>query len=313
MLNNKKETKYKSIFAKKATHGVQKANIKDVELSQDKNGNNFLTITLSCETGEYTHRVLKPYKSEYLPYDPEDIENVDTIYWETCDKIVDEIYKLIRVVDVNVIDEEGFIVDNFATEYRTFIENLKSGTITVTEDNYKEMGFVKARHKRQKVSKAGNDYTSYDFRIVGVDKNTWYEETGTPKYTYAEMIGEKIGDYTDTNYWNDFFEFVYNYFVALKKNGLLDKEFMVKLIRVEVPDYEKDSDGKFIKIDNKKIVKAINYYVGTPQSQWFKEIDNSKFELKLSKSELETIQKYEELVNATNTNSEIGKNDDFPF
>lgn len=316
MLNNRKETKFKSQFAKKATHGIQTATVRMVELNKDKNENNYLSITFECETGEYTHRIQKPYKSDYFPYSAEkEFETLDTIFWETCDKIVDDLYKLIKLLDVNPIDEEGFIVDNFATEYRKFIDTLKSGYVVVTENNYKDFGFVKARRKQQKVStKTNNEYTSYDSQIVGEDKDTWASDTKQPKYAYADMIGERIGDYASSDFWNSFFEFAFSYFLALRQSGYLDKEFVIKLIRVESPEYEKDEYGKFIKIDDKKVIKTIYYNVGVPQSQWYKALDNQKFDLKFSKAELEVIAKYEALKNTENANSEISVNpSDLPF
>lgn len=320
MLNNRKETKFKpTTFAKKATHGIQTATIRMVELNQDRNENNYLSVYFDCETGEYVHRFQKPYRSDYFPYGyEENFETLDTIFWENCDKAVDELYKLIKLFDVSPIDADGFITDNFATEYRIFIDNLKSGYVTVSDNNYKEFGFVKARRKQQKVSvKTGNGYTSYDFRIVGNEKDTWAENTNDPKYAYADMIGERIGDYTNIEFWNAFFEFVFNYFLALRKNEFLNKEIVVKLIRIESPEYEKDEFGKFIKIDDKKVIKTIYYNVGVPQSQWYKSVENQKFEMKFSKAELEVIAKYVAIKDSADNGSEISttstNGNDFPF
>lgn len=316
MLNNRKNTKFKPNFTKKASHGIQTATVKTVEINTDKNDNSYLNIILDCETGEYNHRILKPLKPMFMPYGA-DVENdnykedFDTIYWESCDKLLDDIYSFIRLFDVNTeIDEEGYITDKFLTAYRNFVDTLKYGSITVTENNYKGFGFKKARRKLEKVSKAGNNYTSYDLCIVGEDKDTWASETGKPVYVYADMIGEKIADFESTEFWNSFFEFIFKYFLDLRKAGLLDKQFVVKLIRVESPEYEKDIDGKALKIDGKRIIKTMYYNVGTPNSMWFKTVDNDRFDLKFSKAELETIHKYEALKNPTSS-TEI--EDDLPM
>ena len=316
MLNNRKETKFKPNFAKKASHGIQNASVKTVEINTDKNDNSFLNIILTCDTGEYNHRILKPLKPMFMPYGAEvDMngytESLDTVYWESCDKLLDDVYNFIRLFDVNTdIDENGYITDKFLTAYRDFIDTLKYGTVTVDKNNYRDLGFKKARRKLEKVSKAGNNYTSYDLRIVGEEKDTWAEDTGKPAYVYTDMLGEKIADFESTDFWNSFFEFIFKYFMDLKKRGLLEKQFVAKLIRVESPEYEKDADGKALKIDGKRVIKTMYYNVGTPQSMWFKTLDNERFDLKFSKSELEVIHKYEALKNA-DSNTEI--EDDLPM
>lgn len=306
MLNNRKDSKYKPTFTKKASHGIQTAKIKTVEINSDKNDNAFLNIILDCETGEYNHRILKPLKSLFLPRNAEVTdtyaETLDTVYWEACEKLLDQLYMFVKLFDsTGEVDEEGYITDNFLQAYKDFVLSLKSGVVTVTKENVSDFGFKKARRKMQRTANDGHEYTSYEMRVVGKEKDTWAEETGNPVYAYEDMIGEKVADFESIDFWNSFFAFIFQYFAKLRKENLLDKEFVVKLIRVESPEYEKDLDGKNLLIDGKKQIKTIYYNVGIPTSQWFKDINNEKFDLKFSKAELEVIQKYDALRNTTNS------------
>jgi len=317
MLLNRKDNRQKAQYEKKATHGIQTAKVDQVKIGTDKNGNNYLLVSLNCETGFFTKYYMKPYFGELLPYEVEkDIEDATTIYWETCDKLVDEIYRFIQLFDKTTIDEEGYIIYNFATEYKKFLSELsKSQKITVTDNNYKEFGFVKSKRKVTRTSqKDGHEYTAYIDRVEGGEKNTWYEETGVASYAYAELIGEVIPDYKDVDFWNSFFAFIAEYFGELQKTERLNTEFIVKLIRVESPEYEKDSEGKTLKIDGKRIIKTMFYPVGTPNTLWFKSLTNKGFELKLNKRDLEIIQAYEEQKNIANVNgNEVTNVDDLPF
>ena len=46
-------------------------------------------------------------------------------------------------------------------------------------------------------------------------------------------------------------------------------EFIVKLTRNKSPEFEKDADGKVLKIDNKAVIKTIYYPVSVPTTRWF--------------------------------------------
>jgi hypothetical protein len=295
MLLNRKNNKQKTTYEKKANHGIQTAKVEGVKIAKDKNENNYLILSLECETGNFNKFYLRPYMSQFMSYDAESIETTLSAYWETCDKIVDELYRFIQMFDKSEIDAEGYIEYNFAKEYKTFLEGLgRKMKIEVTEANLADFGFVKSKRKVTKQKFSNNeDYTAYISRIEGVEKNTWFEDTGLPAYAYADSVGESIPDYENVDFWNAFFVFVTEYFGELQKTERLLKEFDVKLIRIESPEYEKDAESKVLKIDNKKVIKTMYYPVATPESTWFKLPENKKFELKMSKKELEIISIFE--------------------
>ena len=316
MLNNRQKTQ-QQVYEKKASHGIQTATLKTVAIEQDKNDNNYLVFDLNCETGAFQWKVRAPWKSLY-PRDLEKTdtyeETVDTRFIEDCDKLVDQIYNFTTKLFDPIIGE----VDNFGTAYLDFIDNLKNGTIEVTEKNYREFGFKRAVRQVNKISQAGNPYTSYELRVLGEENGTYAEDTNKPKYSYFEAIGNKVGDYNSTDFWNSFFEFVFKYYANLKKENKLNSEFVVKLIREKSLEYEKGADGKNLKIDGKNVVKATYYPVTVPLTRWFKLVNEPKFELKLNKAELNLISEYEAYKESASNNVEIGEptptpTNDLPF
>ena len=316
MLLNRKNNKQKTSYEKKANHGIQLAKVDSVKIAKDKNENNYLILSLACDTGVFNKFYLKPYMSQFLPFDVESLESTLSVYWETCDKIVDELYRFIQMFDKSEIDAEGYIEYNFAKEYKTFLEGLgRSMKIEVTDKNLSNFGFVKSKRKVTKQKFSNNeDYTAYINRIEGVEKNTWFEDSGEPAYAYADSVGESIPDYENVDFWNAFFVFVTEYFGELQKTERLSKEFEIKLIRIESPEYEKDSEGKILKIDNKKVIKIMYYPVATPETTWFKLPETKKFELKMSKRETELINTFEAQKEiANNTGNELPDDTGLPF
>lgn len=319
MLLNRKDNRQKVQYEKKANHGVQTAKVHEVKIGSDKNDNNYLILSLECESGMFSKYYMKPFFSDYMPFEFEDVETKNTIYWESCDKRVDELYRFIQLFDKSTIDDEGYIEYNFAIEFKKFLTELpKSLKLTVTEKNCSSFGFVKSKRKvtKQKFLK-DETYTAYVDRIEGGEKDTWYEETGTPSLAYKDLIGESIPNYEDVEYWNTFYAFVAEYFGELQKTDRLDLEFIVKLIRTESPEYEKDNDNKVIKIDGKKVIKTMYYPVSTPETIWFKSVNSKNFDLKLNKRELELIGKYESQRNIANVDgneiTEITEELNLPF
>ena len=317
-LNNKNK---KSAFGpKKANHGLQSASVKALELNKDKNDNFYLSIILDCDTGEFTHRIFRPVKSDYATINEPAIETKDSVFWENSDKLADLLARFVLLFDTTTSTEEGEI-NSFFLAYDEFLGNLNKGLkVKVTEKNVASFGFIKASRKVTKQSRAGNSYDSFEKRIVGTAPNSFYEDGNDPKYAYEQYIGESIPDYENIDYWNSLFQFIFNYLVDLKNQGQLDNKFLIKLIRVKSYEFEKDSDGKFIKIDDKKVVKATYYNVGVPAStMWFKN-PKDNFQLKINSAEQKVIDEYLSNLNALNVSDNVevvdntDKNsDDLPF
>ncbi|HMT01967.1 MAG TPA: hypothetical protein PKD00_01440 [Burkholderiales bacterium] len=315
MLLNSKNKK-NNFGPKRATHGVQSATVKALELNKDKNDNFYLTFILNCETGEFSHRIFKPAKSDYATLN-EPIETKDSVYWESCDKLADLLARFVLLFDTTTATEDGEI-STFFLAYDKFLEDLnKKLKVKVTDKNLDNFGYIKASRKVTKKSNlTGNSYESFEKRIVGTAPNTFYEDGNDPKYAYAQYVGEMIPDYENVEYWNSLFQFIFNYLVDLKNQGQLDSKFMVKLIRVKSYEYEKDSDGKFIKIDDKKVVKATYYNVGVPAlTMWFKNPEDN-FQLKINSAEQKVINEYESQIKSLTSSDNVevkDDTDDMPF
>lgn len=295
----------------RANHGVQLATVNTVELNKDKNDNFYLTLVLDTDSGQYSHRIFRPIKFTTLPtYGIESDETIDSIFWEKADKLADMIARFVLLFDTKE-EVNGEFISSFLVRYDEFRSNLnKSLTVKVTDKNLEGFGFVKATKKVTKDKRDGGTYESYEKLIVR-------DDNGDPKFAYADFVGETVPDYESVEFWNEFFNFVFNYLLGLKQDNKLDIQFVVKLIRVKNNEFEKDADGKFIMMDGKRVVKSTFYSVSAPETIWFKHI-NDKMNLKVNVNEQRIIDEYMSQVQALTSNDEVevmpsGASDDLPF
>jgi hypothetical protein len=295
----------------RANHGVQLATLNTMELNKDKNENFYLTLVLDTDSGQYSHRIFRPIKFTTLPsYGVESDETVDSIFWEKCDKLADMIARFVLLFDTKE-EVNGEFISSFLVRYDEFRTALnKSLTVKVTDKNLTDFGFVKATKKVTKDKRDGGTYESYDRLIVRDDNDN-------PKYAYTDFVGETVPDYESVEFWNEFFNFVFNYLLSLKQANKLDIQFVVKLIRVKNNEFEKDADGKFIMMDGKRVVKSTFYAVSAPETIWFKHI-NDKMNLKVNVNEQRIIDEYMSQVQSLTANDEVevmpsGASDDLPF